>query len=79
MRSGNSESSSPAASRSYLADMAKFETTMILLYDWANIWHRQAGGYTASDTSLLLMRVDKFVNEMIDNNPDMECFRGKSR
>ena len=53
--------SETGSSRRYLEDMAKFEKSMILLYDWAKIWHRQSGGYTASDTLLLLMRVEKYI------------------
>lgn len=64
--------------RRYVSD-PKFETTMILLYDWARIWHRQAGGYTASDTALMLMNAEKYINEMIDHNPQFECFRPKSK
>lgn len=29
-----------------------------LLYDWAKIWNKQAGGYLASDTSLIMLRCE---------------------
>lgn len=27
--------------------------------DWAQVWHRQAGGYTASDTAMTIMRMER--------------------
>jgi hypothetical protein len=71
--------SEPEPKRKYLKDINKFEKHMILLYDWAKIWHKQAGGYTASDTAMLLFNVERHIAEMIDNNPDFECFREKKR
>ncbi len=68
-----------AYSRKYLENQEQFERTMIILYDWARIWHAQAGSYTASDTLSMLMRAEGYVNEMIDHNPKMEAFRRSTR
>jgi hypothetical protein len=65
------EASSP--SRNYLND-PKFEKRMILFFYWAMCWHRQSGGYLASDTSLMLMHVTAYIVEMAANHPEMKCF-----
>lgn len=30
--------------------------------DWAITWHRQAGGYTSSDTLLTIMKMNRWAN-----------------
>lgn len=57
----------------------KFERDFIMFVDWAGIWHRQAGGYLASDTAMLLMRIEAYADALIDKHPDLECFRPKER
>lgn len=63
--------------RRYLKDIQKFEQNLILLYDIARAWNRQAGGYMSSDTFHLMMIVEEYINEMIDHNQDFKCFREK--
>lgn len=64
------------AGRKYASD-GKFEQAIVMLYDWARVWHKQAGGYLASDTMVLLLRVERYIHEMIDHNKTLECFRPK--
>jgi hypothetical protein len=34
--------------------------------DWAQVWHRQAGGYTASDTALVIMRMERVAKQVAE-------------
>ncbi len=46
---------------------------------WAETWHRQAGGYTASDTSITIMRMDRWAKRLkeITGEPEVSLRRGK--
>src|SRR5262245_39392084 len=39
-------------------ELIQYRKYFPLLYDWAKIWHRQAGGYMASDTSMMMLRCE---------------------
>lgn len=34
--------------------------------DWAQVWHRQAGGYAASDTVQVMMRMERWARFLKD-------------
>lgn len=41
--------------------LAEYDKLFPWLYDWAMIWHKQSGGYTASDTDIGLMKCDRLA------------------
>lgn len=67
-----------SSERTYLSDLERFEQRVIVFVDEARGWHRLAGGYTSSHHCLLWLDVEGYITEMIDHNPQMECYRDKA-
>lgn len=42
-------------------ELGKLSADLDAYMDWAQVWHKQAGGYTASDTFLTMMRMEKWA------------------
>lgn len=60
-------SSTPApCSALTLEELAKLSTDLDAYMDWAQVWHGQAGGYTASDTFLTMMRMEKWARRLTE-------------
>jgi hypothetical protein len=34
--------------------------------DWAKVWHRLSGGYTASDTEIVIMRMERVAKRVAE-------------
>jgi hypothetical protein len=49
-----------------LEELGKLSTDLDAYMDWAQVWHKQSGGYTASDTFLTIMRIEKWARRLSD-------------
>lgn len=47
-------------------ELGKLSTDLDAYMDWAQVWHKQAGGYTASDTFLTMMRMEKWAMRLAE-------------
>lgn len=47
-------------------ELGKLSTDLDAYMDWAQVWHKQAGGYTASDTFLTMMRMEKWARRLAE-------------
>lgn len=47
-------------------ELGKLSADIDMYMDWAQVWHRQAGGYTASDTFLTMMRMETWAERLRD-------------
>ena len=49
-----------------LEELGKLSSDLDMYMDWGQVWHKQAGGYTASDTFLTLMRMEKWARRLTE-------------
>jgi len=52
----------------------ELEKCFVLLYDWAKVWHKQAGGYCASDTMKLLLKCDGINDAICSKYESLSAF-----
>ncbi len=55
-----------------LEELAKLSADLDMYMYWAQVWHRQVGDYTASDTFLTMMRMEKWARRLAEltGNPE---------
>ena len=67
--------STPNLTSDELADLSK---TLDLYIHWAQVWHKQSGGYTASDTELVIYKMKKWADRLqtVTGKPEYPLRRG---
>lgn len=49
-----------------LEELGQLSEDIDAYMDWAQVWHKQSGGYTASDTFLTMMRMEKWARRLTE-------------
>lgn len=54
------------ASVTYLSLLAELADVLPDFMDWATVWHAQSGGYTASDTAMTILKMERAAKKLAE-------------